>query len=313
MAEISASDIPRHGWVDRFMPDGLAPYARLARLDRPIGTWLLLFPCWWGTAMAWAADPALPVGTGLALACLFGLGALVMRGAGCTFNDIVDRDFDGRVARTADRPIPSGAVSVPQAVAFLAGLLLLGAAVLFSLNTAAILVGLASLPLVFVYPFAKRFTYWPQLFLGLTFNWGALVGWTAMSGSLGWPAVVLYVAGIAWTLGYDTIYAHQDKEDDALIGVKSSALLLGDRTRPWLAGFYVATILLLALAGILAGLPTWIAVALLAPAAQLWWQVRDVKLDRPADCLTKFRSNRYFGWLVLATIIAFGVLSRTGA
>ena len=313
MAEISASDIPRHGWVDRFMPEGLVPYARLARLDRPIGTWLLLFPCWWGAALAWAADPALPVGNGLALAGLFALGALVMRGAGCTFNDIVDRDFDGRVARTADRPIPSGAVSVPQAVAFLGGLLLLGAAVLFSLNTAAILVGLASLPLVFVYPFAKRFTYWPQLFLGLTFNWGALVGWTAMSGSLGWPAVVLYAAGIAWTLGYDTIYAHQDKEDDALIGVKSSALLLGDRTRPWLAGFYVATILLLALAGIVAGLSSWIAVALLVPAAQLWWQVQDVKLDHPADCLTKFRSNRHFGWLVLATIIAFGVFARTGA
>jgi 4-hydroxybenzoate polyprenyltransferase len=305
----SASDIPREGWVGR-LPGRLAAFARLARLDRPIGTWLLLFPCWWGTTLAWAGDPAAGRWPDIGLFLLFAMGAVVMRGAGCTVNDIVDRKFDARVARTALRPIPSGAVSVREALLFLAAQMLLGAAVLVCLNGTAIPVGLASLPLIVAYPFMKRITYWPQAFLGLTFNWGALVGWAAVSGGLGLPALALYAAGIAWTLGYDTIYAHQDKEDDALIGVKSTALLFGARTRPWIAGFYVLALALFGLAGALAGLawPFWIGLATVA--AQLAWQTVRVDPDDPADCLAKFKSNRWTGWALLAGMLAAGALAR---
>jgi 4-hydroxybenzoate polyprenyltransferase len=294
----SASDIPKGNWVDRFAPAELRPYARLARLDRPIGTWLLLFPCWWGIALASNAWPS-PV-----LMAVFAIGAVVMRGAGCTYNDIVDRDFDARVARTADRPIPSGAVSVRQAVIFLLAQLLVGLAILLTLGVTAIWLGVLSLLLVFTYPLMKRVTWWPQFFLGLAFNWGALMGYAAVADALASPALLLYAAGILWTLGYDTIYAHQDKEDDALIGVKSSALRLGDRTRPALFVFYAGAVLLLGAAGAAAQL-AWPFYALLAAgAAQLVWQAADVSLDQPADCLAKFKSNRLFGWLILAGIAA---------
>jgi 4-hydroxybenzoate polyprenyltransferase len=294
----SASDIPKGGWVDRFAPEALRPYARLARLDRPIGTWLLLFPCWWGIALATPGWPS------PALMAIFALGAIVMRGAGCTYNDIVDRDFDSRVARTADRPIPSGAVSVRQAIAFLFAQLLIGLAILLSLSATAIWLGVLSLALVFTYPLMKRVTWWPQFFLGLAFNWGALMGYAAVADALAAPSPVLYAAGILWTLGYDTIYAHQDKEDDALIGVKSSALRLGARTRPALFAFYVGAAVMIGVAGGLAQLG-WPFYALLgAAAAQLLWQAADVKIDDPADCLAKFKSNRLAGWLVLAAIVA---------
>ncbi len=294
----SASDIPRDGWLDRFAPAALRPYARLARLDRPIGTWLLLFPCWWGIALASPGWPS------LWLMAVFALGAIVMRGAGCTYNDIVDRNFDARVARTADRPIPSGAVTVRQAIAFLVAQLLVGLAILLSLSTTAIWLGVLSLALVFTYPLMKRVTWWPQFFLGLAFNWGALMGYAAVVNALGAPSLILYAAGILWTLGYDTIYAHQDKEDDVLIGVKSSALRLGARTRPALFAFYAGTIALLAAAGSAAGLAWPFFVLLACGAAQLAWQARDVDLDDPASCLAKFKSNRLFGWLVLAGIVA---------
>ncbi len=293
-----ASDIPKDGWVDRLLPASLRPFARLSRLDRPIGTWLLLFPCWWGIALATPGVPS------LWLVALFAIGAIVMRGAGCTYNDIVDRDFDGRVARTADRPIPSGAVSVRGAVAWLVLQLLIGFAILVSFNSATIWLGVLSLILVFTYPLMKRVTWWPQFFLGLAFNWGALMGYCAVTGRLGWPPALLYAAGIAWTLGYDTIYAHQDKEDDALIGVKSSARRLGDATRPALALFYAAATALLAVSGAAASLG-WAFHALLAAGAiQLAWQVRQVATEDPADCLAKFKSNRLFGWLILAGIVA---------
>ena len=292
------SDIHPGDWVDRFLPAWSAPYARLARLDRPIGTWLLLFPAWWGIALA---APRLP---NPMLIVLFAVGAIVMRGAGCTLNDIADRHYDGLVARTRHRPLPSGAVSLPQAVLFLLAQLAIGAAVLFSLNRLTILLGIAVLGLVGTYPFMKRITWWPQVFLGLNFNWGALIGWTAMTGVLGWPPVLLYLGGIAWTVGYDTIYAHQDKEDDARIGVKSSALVLGYRTRPWLFVFYCAAVMLWGAAGAAAGLgiPFWIALA--GAALQLFWQSLRVRTEDPADCLEKFRSNRIVGWLLLAGIVA---------
>ncbi len=292
------SDIDRGDWVERWLPSYARPYARLARLDRPIGTWLLLFPGWWGLALAARRWPD-PV-----LLALFALGALVMRGAGCTFNDIADRHYDGQVARTRLRPLPSGAVTVRQAAVFLLLQLAVGAAVLFSLNRISIVLGLAVLGLIGSYPFMKRVTYWPQVFLGLNFNWGALIGWTAVTGALGRPALLLYLGGIFWTIGYDTVYAHQDKEDDALIGVKSSALALGKRTRPWLFVFYAAAVLLWGLAGRAAGLGGWFWAGLAAAALQLAWQAARVDIDGAADCLAKFRSNRAVGWLLLAGIVA---------
>jgi 4-hydroxybenzoate polyprenyltransferase len=293
-----ASDIPRSGWLATWLPPGLLPYARLMRVDRPIGTWLLLFPCWWGIALA---TPGLP---SILLLAVFALGAFVMRGAGCTYNDIVDRDIDGRVARTADRPIPSGAVTVRQAIAFLLVQLALGFAILMLFDATTIALGIASLVLVFTYPLMKRVTWWPQFFLGLAFNWGALMGWSAVAGGLATAPLLLYAGGIAWTLGYDTIYAHQDREDDALIGVKSSARRLGTHTRPALAGFYAAAIALFGAAGAAVSLdwPFWIALA--AAAVHLGWQVARIDIDSPADCLAKFRSNRIVGWVVLAGIVA---------
>ncbi len=303
----SASDIPKDGWMDRYVPTAARPYLRLARLDRPIGTWLLLFPCWWGIAMASPGWPS------LWLMLLFGLGAVVMRGAGCTYNDIVDRDFDGRVARTADRPIPSGAVSVRQAIAFMVAQALLGFLILLQLGRVAIWLGVLSLALIFIYPLMKRITWWPQVFLGLAFNWGALMGPAAVLGRVPAWAVVLYVGGIFWTLGYDTIYAHQDKEDDALIGVKSSARWLGERTRPALFLFYGAAIVLFALAGRLAGLAPPFYALLAAGGVQLAWQAARIDTDDPVDCLAMFKSNRLFGWIVLAAAVAGHVLHGTVA
>jgi 4-hydroxybenzoate polyprenyltransferase len=296
--DFSASDILSGDWVERWLPGWADPYARLARLDRPIGTWLLLFPGWWGIALAgprWP-DPWLLL--------LFAIGAVAMRGAGCTLNDIADRDYDGKVARTRLRPIPSGRVTVPQAVVFMAVQLAVGAAVLFSLNRMSITLGVAVLALIGTYPFMKRITYWPQLFLGLNFNWGALIGWTAVIGGLGWPPLLLYAGGIFWTLGYDTIYAHQDKEDDARIGVKSSALALGPRTRPFLFAFYGATLVLWGAAGAAAGLGVLFWAGLIAAALQLGGQAVRVDTENPADCLDKFRSNRWVGWLLFLGIAA---------
>ena len=240
---------------------------------------------------------------------LFVIGSLVMRGAGCTVNDIVDRNFDARVARTAARPIPSGQVSVRQAIIFLALQLLLGLVVLLQFNTFAIGLGIGSLVLVALYPFMKRITYWPQLFLGLTFNWGALLGWAAVKGGLGLSAAVLYAAGIFWTLGYDTIYAHQDKEDDILIGVKSTALKFGAATGPWLMGFYAISVCLLAMTGYLAGMPWPFYLALAIGASQLAWQIRTVDITDPKNCLAKFKSSRNFGLIILAGIVAGQVMS----
>jgi 4-hydroxybenzoate polyprenyltransferase len=279
------------------LPVRLRPYARLARLDRPIGTWLLLFPGWWGIALAaqrWP-DPALLL--------LFGVGAVAMRGAGCTLNDIADRNYDGQVVRTRLRPLPSGAVSVRHAVVFLLLQLAIGAAILLSFNRITILLGVAVLALIGTYPFMKRVTYWPQVFLGLNFNWGALIGWTAVTGALGFAPLLLYLGGVFWTIGYDTIYAHQDKEDDIRIGVKSSAIALGAHTRPWLFVFYGAALLLWGAAGYAAGLGALFWVGLISAAVQLGWQAAVVATDDPADCLRKFRSNRALGWLMLAGII----------
>src|SRR6056297_3932830 len=245
------ADAYRGNWVDRLAPPGARPYLRLSRADRPIGTWLLLLPCWWGLLLSMIHDGR----AGWHDLWIFvgcGIGAFLMRGAGCTWNDITDRHIDGSVARTASRPIPSGQVSVKQALAWLVAQALVAFCILLTFNWAAILLGIISLVPVCIYPFAKRFTWWPQVFLGIAFNWGALLAWTAHSGQLELPAVVLYLAGIAWTLFYDTIYAHQDTEDDALIGVKSTARLFGDNTPVWLRRFLVACVLFFAAGLILA-------------------------------------------------------------
>ena len=295
----SFTDIRRGDWVDRLVPAALRPYCRLARLDRPIGTWLLLFPCWWSIALAAPAGG----GPSLRLLILFAIGALVMRGAGCTINDMADREFDRKVVRTAGRPIASGAISMPRAFAFLALQLAIGLVILLQLSPLAIALGVASLALIVTYPFMKRVTYWPQAFLGLTFNWGALMGYAAAKDRLDSAPLLLYAAGIAWTLVYDTIYAHQDKEDDALIGVRSTALKFGAATRRWLVPFAIAMTLLLAamIAAASLGLFAWL--ALIGVAGHLAWQIATVDFDNPADCLAKFHSNRKLGWILLAGIV----------
>jgi 4-hydroxybenzoate polyprenyltransferase len=280
------------------VPARLRPFALLTRLDKPIGTWLLLWPGLWSVALAAEGWPD------IRLLALFAAGALVMRSAGCVYNDIVDRDFDARVARTRERPIASGAIGVKTAVVLLAALLAAGLAILLQFNLFAVLLGVASLALVFTYPFMKRITYWPQAFLGLTFNWGALLGWAAVEGGLAWPAGLIYAGGIAWTLGYDTIYAHQDKEDDALIGVKSSALALGANTRPWLWVFYGLTTAGFAAAGALADAAWPFYLGLAAAALLFVWQTKTLKIDDPADCLKKFKNNFWVGALFFAGIVA---------
>jgi 4-hydroxybenzoate polyprenyltransferase len=296
----NASDIARGNWVDRFVPAAAQPYVRLARLDRAIGTWLLLLPGWWAVALG--AQPG--HWPDWWLVAQFGVGAVLMRAAGCVINDLFDRDFDARVARTADRPIASGAVSVPRALAFMAALMLASLAILLQFNTLAVIVGAASLVLVVPYPLMKRITWWPQAWLGLTFNWGALLGWAAARGDLDPVCFVLYAGGFFWTLGYDTIYAHQDKEDDALVGIKSTARLFGDRSRPWIAGFLTVFVALLVVTGWLAGLGWPYYAGLAIAAGHLVWQIATIDFDDPRDCLAKFRSNRDFGLIVFAAIIA---------
>jgi 4-hydroxybenzoate polyprenyltransferase len=288
-------------WVDTLAPAWSRPYLRLARLDRPIGAWLLLLPCWWSSALAAvAAHQAAPR---LAHLLLFFIGAFAMRGAGCTWNDIVDRDLDASVERTRSRPIPSGQVSVVQAAVFLLLQALVGLLVLVSFNSFTILLGIASLLIVAVYPFMKRITYWPQIVLGLAFSWGALMGWAAAFGRLGVPALLLYAGAIAWVIGYDTIYAHQDREDDALIGIKSTALLFGERTKPILSGFYALAVILIAVAGFLAGAGVIFAIGLLVFAAHLAWQVLRLDIADPDLCLKLFKSDRDAGLILFAGLL----------
>jgi 4-hydroxybenzoate polyprenyltransferase len=285
----------QHHWVDR-LPGRLRDFAVLARWDRPIGTWLLLLPCWWGLALAPGA-PSIWYGL------LFAIGATAMRGAGCTVNDLVDRKFDRLVERTRYRPLAAGRVSVPEAIGWTGLQCLVGLVVLVQFPPAAILVGFASVPLILVYPFAKRVTWWPQAVLGAAFNWGILVGYAAVQGHLAPEAIILYLAGISWTLGYDTIYAHQDKRDDELVGVHSTARLFGESTRIWLGVFYAATIALILLAGWLGGKGLLFFVAMLLPAWSFVHQIRDVAPDDPANCLKHFRANRMTGLLITAALL----------
>jgi 4-hydroxybenzoate polyprenyltransferase len=289
-------------WVDSYAPLWSRPYLRLSRLDRPIGSWLLLLPCWWSAALA--ASVIRDVSRLPLIVILFFIGAFAMRGAGCTWNDITDRDLDARVERTRSRPIPAGQVSVFQAAVFLALQALVGLAVLLQFNRYAIATGIVSLIIVAVYPFMKRITYWPQIVLGLAFSWGALMGFAVILGRIDATAVALYAGSIAWVIGYDTIYAHQDSEDDALIGIKSTALLFGARTRLALVIFYALAVVLIGTALVLAGTrwPAWIGLA--AFAGHLIWQIRRVEISDPALCLRIFKSNRDAGLLLFAGLLA---------
>lgn len=291
------TDIHTNDWVDRLLPELARPYARLMRLDRPIGTWLLLWPCLWGLAMAAQGWPDWRI------VLLFAVGALVMRGAGCVINDLYDRHLDAQVERTASRPLASGALSVTQALVFLGGLLLIGLSILLQFNRFTQGLGLLSMAVVIVYPLAKRVTWWPQLVLGLAFNWGALMGWTAVYGSLAPAPFLLYASGIFWTLGYDTIYAHQDKRDDALIGIKSLALRLGDESRAWLAGFYSFSLILLTMAGYETGLGLGFYLVLPLAIVHATYQLVTWRMDDPANCLQRFRWNRDYGLIVFIAIL----------
>ena len=292
-------------WVDRYAPAKTRPYLRLSRADRPIGTWLLLLPCWWGLALAMLYDGQ-PKWFDLWIFVGCAIGSFLMRGAGCTWNDISDRDIDAQVARTRSRPIPSGLVSTKGAVLWMGLQALVSFAILLTFNTAAIRLGVLALIPVAIYPFAKRFTWWPQAFLGLAFNWGALLAWTAHTGRLDAPAVVLYLAGISWTLFYDTIYAHQDTEDDAMIGVKSTARLFGENSGQWLRRFLMGTVGLMGIAVIYAALPNAsvlaLAVAICGPWAMGWhmaWQLRGLDIHDSGKMLQLFRVNRDTGMIPL--------------
>ena len=288
-------------WVDRYAPRSARPWLKLARFDRPIGTWLLMLPGWQAVAMAGAEQGK---GPNIRLLALIAVGALVMRGAGCAYNDIVDRDYDAKVARTALRPIPAGQISVKGAWAYLVALSLVGLLILLSLKPLAIALGVGSLLLVAAYPFMKRITWWPQAWLGLTFNWGAPLGYAAATGHFGWQAVLLYASGFFWTLGYDTIYAVQDMEDDALIGVKSSARRLGAKAPQGVAIFYAICVLLAGAAAATAGLGPLFWPFLLVYALHFVWQARTLRVEDGALALKLFKSNRDAALILFLGLIA---------
>jgi len=307
-AQGRVADAPSGHWVYRVLPRWLWPYAQLARWDRPIGWVLLLWPCWWSTALAasayWLPGDSLksllpdPWYLGLFL-----VGAIAMRGAGCTFNDLVDENIDAKVERTRSRPLPSGQVTRRQAWTFLVLQALVGFLVLWQFNYFVVLVGLCSLGIVAVYPFMKRITDWPQLVLGLAFSWGALMGWAAEFADIDAPAIMLYIGSILWVIGYDTIYAHQDKEDDALVGVRSTARLFGENTKMWLIGLYSGALICFALAFAAAEAPMPALAGLVAAGAHMARQIRVLDINDPDQCLRLFRSNGTVGWLIFLGLL----------
>nr|WP_316652822.1 4-hydroxybenzoate octaprenyltransferase [uncultured Gellertiella sp.] len=310
------ADAPSGNWVYRVLPPSAWPYAQLARWDRPIGWQLLLWPCLWSSALAFSAAPFGGWGA-LALMLwhigLFFIGAVAMRGAGCTYNDLVDHRIDAMVARTRSRPLPSGRVSRRDAKRFIAAQALVGLLVLLQFNRFAVVLGVLSLAVVAVYPFAKRFTDWPQFFLGLAFSWGGLMGWAALYGSLSAAPVFLYLASICWTIGYDTIYAHQDKEDDELVGVRSTARLFGDNTRPWLGALYGLTLVLMVMAFALAGTGFIPFIGLAIAAVLFGWQILVLDTRDGAECLNLFRLNSRVGAIIFAGLFIEAMLSLISA
>ena len=320
-SEEKVADALEQSWVYRLVPSRLWPFAQLARWERPIGWWLLMWPGWWAIMLAMLAklqttptdaqNFAQVLSETAVLLLLFMIGAIVMRGAGCTYNDLADRDIDDKVARTRSRPLPSGRVTTRQAVVFMALQSLIGLIILLQFNAFSIWLGVASLITVVVYPFMKRITWWPQLFLGFAFSWGALLGWSVVAGSLSLPPILLYLAAIAWVIGYDTIYAHQDKEDDALVGVKSTARLFGDKSKTAIFILYAIAITLMAMAFFIAlatqsgayaemiyTLPAFLGLAV--GAIHMLWQLKMIDINNPDQCLRLFQSNSHFGWILFA-------------
>jgi 4-hydroxybenzoate polyprenyltransferase len=307
-AEVSSKSTSRvadaspSNWVDRWAPLSWQPYLRLGRFDRPIGAWLLLFPCWWSQTLAQVASrESIPNFQYLAL---FAIGALAMRASGCAYNDYVDRDIDARVQRTASRPIPSGQVSPEGALKFIVVTALIGLAVLLNFNWFTVWLGLASVLIVVVYPFAKRVTPYPQLVLGFAFSWGALVGWAAVKGSIDWPALALFAGCVLWVVGYDTIYAHQDKEDDALLGLGSTALHFGEDTVTFVGAVYGLACILWLVAGALAGAHLVYFLSVTLVFLQMSWQVATLDIRNSANCLWRFRSNRDVGFAIFLGLLA---------
>ncbi|GHC71394.1 4-hydroxybenzoate octaprenyltransferase [Limoniibacter endophyticus] len=306
------ADAPSGHWVYKILPRPAWGFAQLARWDRPIGWWLLLWPCWWSAALAAVAyaregDTLLSLLPSPYHIVLFLIGAIAMRGAGCTYNDIVDIRIDEQVERTRSRPLPSGRVTKKQAWAFLVAQSLVGLVVLLQFNSFAILLGLASLGVVALYPFMKRFTNWPQLVLGFAFSWGALMGWAAAFGDIDGPAVLLYIGAILWTIGYDTIYAHQDKEDDALVGIGSTALFMGKHTKLWLSGLYGGALILFAYAIAAAQAPMPALAGVVAAGIHMARQITVLDIDNPTQCLALFKSNKTVGWMIFLGIVGSGL------
>ncbi len=304
--ESRVADATPDNWVYRWLPPAAVPYAQLARLDRPIGWQLLMWPCFWSAGMAanvQAASGGFRLWPFLAHLFLFFVGAVVMRGAGCTYNDLIDHEIDAQVARTRSRPLPSGRATRRQAKIFMVAQALVGLVILLQFNTFSIVLGIASLAVVALYPFAKRFTDWPQFFLGLAFSWGALMGWAAVFANVSLAAVVMYIAAVAWTIGYDSIYAHQDREDDALIGVRSTARLFGENTANWLIALYGLTLALLAAAYALAHLGAVAYLGLLAAGIAFVWQIKVLDIDDTAQCLKLFRFNHIVGAIIFAGLL----------
>jgi 4-hydroxybenzoate polyprenyltransferase len=301
------ADAPSENWVDRHAPASLRPYLRLGRFDRPVGIWLLLFPCWWSQALA-ELDSGQPY-PNLFYMAMFALGAMTMRASGCAYNDYVDRHIDAQVDRTANRPIPAGQISPNAALVFVAVTALIGLAVLLTFNRFTIWLAIGSLAIVAAYPFAKRVTPYPQLVLGLAFNWGALVGWAAIEGHLAWPPAILYVGCVLWTIGYDTIYAHQDRDDDSMLGLGSTALQFGEQTVSYVGALYGLAVICWLLAGALAGAHLVYYLALTLVFLQMTWQVTTLRIDDPDNCLRRFRSNRDVGLAVFLGLLADMLLS----
>ncbi|MFK7839466.1 MAG: 4-hydroxybenzoate octaprenyltransferase [Bdellovibrionales bacterium] len=295
--QIGKSDIQQEHWIIKTLPKLYKPYALLARVDRPIGVWLLALPGLWGI---WLASDDFTL-RAVGLSCLFLVGAFVMRSAGCVINDIWDRDLDRRVERTKGRPLAAGDVSLKQALMFLLALLGVGLLVLMQMNATTIMLGFLSLPLIFAYPLMKRITFWPQAFLGLTFNFGVLMGWSAMTEAIGLPALLLYVGAIFWTLAYDTVYAHQDIEDDMKIGVKSTAIRFGEASKVWVSVFYLLALKCMVLA--FCAVQPLAALALLPVAGHMVFQIISWKPENAKSSLKVFQSNRDCGFLILAAAL----------
>lgn len=312
LASGKVADAQFDNWVYRLLPKALWPYAQLARWDRPIGWQLLLWPCLWSVTLAVIVaqrihphlDSSEFILEFLWGCILFTVGAIAMRGAGCTFNDLVDHKLDAQVERTRSRPLPAGRVNRKQVKFFILGQALIGAIVVFQFNWFTILLSIASLLIVAIYPFAKRFTDWPQFVLGLAFSWGALVGWAAVFEEVSWTSISLYLAAICWTVGYDTIYAHQDKDDDALIGVRSTARLFGEHTKPWLIGLYGLTLLFLGLSFISAGAGLVVYLGMLIASAMFIWQIRVLDIEDADQCLALFKSNSKIGLAIFLSLVA---------